>query len=156
MAAIDELKQLLNDDLTGLRQLAATLTEEKQALADSDIKAIEKLTQDKNLLLGQIRERAKQKIRTLVAMGFKPENGDPSRFIRSAGIDELTSLWLTAEQELRTCHTLNSVNSRIVGHLQRRLNRLGDIFRGSAGQAKLYGASGQQTSLSQRNSLASA
>ncbi|MBS3804083.1 MAG: flagellar protein FlgN [Oleiphilaceae bacterium] len=156
MAAIDELKHLLNEDLTGLRQLAATLAAEKEALAASDIHTIEALTEDKNALLSQVRERAKQKIHALIAMGYKPENGDPSRFIRSAGIEELTSLWTAAEQELKTCHALNGINSRIVGHLQQRLTRLTDIFRGSAGQAKLYGASGQQTSLGQRNSLASA
>lgn len=156
MAAIDELKHLLKEDLNGLRQLADILATEKDALATSDLRAIETLTQDKNALLGQIRERAKQKIHALVAMGYKPENGDPSRFIRSAGLADLTGLWLTVDQELKACHALNSINSRVVGHLQQRLTRLTDIFRGSAGQAKLYGASGQQTSLGQRNSLASA
>jgi flagella synthesis protein FlgN len=156
MAAIDELKQLLNQDVESLRQLAATLTAERDALACSDIQAIETLTRDKNALLDQVRERARQKIRVLVVMGYKPEAGAPSRFLRSAGIEELSSLWAAAEKQLRSCHEINGVNSRVVGHLQQRLSRLTDIFRGSAGQAKLYGASGHQTSLGQRNSLASA
>lgn len=156
MAAIDELKQLLTQDLETLERLAGLLVEEKTALTASDVSAIEPLTQQKNALLDQVRERAKSKIRALVAMGYRPETGDPSRFIRSAGLTELTELWLSAEQALRACQEQNRTNSRIVGHLQQRLSRLTDIFRGSAGHSKLYGATGHQTSLGQRNILASA
>lgn len=156
MAAIDELKLLLNEDVKDLDQLADLLNTEKDKLKGSDIRAIEPLTQQKNALLTQVRERARQKIHALVAMGYRPDGGDPSRFIRSAGLQDLTSLWLSAEKRLKTCHELNSVNGRILSHLQQRLSKLTDIFRGSAGQAKLYGASGQQTSAGQRNILASA
>lgn len=156
MAAIDELKQLLTQDLDTLERLATLLSEEKTALTASDVSAIEPLTQQKNALLDQVRDRAKAKIRALVAMGYRPETGDPSRFIRSAGLTELTELWSAAEQALKRCQEQNRTNSRIVGHLQQRLSRLTDIFRGSAGQSKLYGATGQQTSLGQRNILASA
>lgn len=156
MAAIDELKQLLTQDLETLERLASLLLEEKTALTASDVAAIEPLTQQKNALLDQVRDRAKSKIRALVAMGYRPETGDPSRFIRSAGLTELTELWASAEQALKQCQEQNRTNGRIVGHLQQRLSRLTDIFRGSAGQSKLYGASGQQTSLGQRNILASA
>ncbi|WP_166263668.1 flagella synthesis protein FlgN [Marinobacter caseinilyticus] len=156
MAAIDELKQLLIDDAGDLDQLADLLKEEKLMLKGSDIRAVETLTQHKNVILERVRERAKQKIHRLVAMGYRPQNGEPSRFIRSAGMAELTTLWLSAEQRLKTCHQLNTINSRVVSHLQKRLSILSDIFRGSAGQAKLYGAKGQQTNLGQRNILASA
>ncbi len=156
MAAIDDLKQLLNQDVSDLNQLAFLLDEEKAKLKSSDIRAIEPLTQQKNGMLGQIRERAKRKIHLLVEMGYRPEHGEPSRFIRSAGLSELTSLWQAAETALKTCHERNRVNSRIVSHLQNRLTKLTDIFRGSAGQAKLYGSSGQQTSVGQSNILASA
>ncbi len=156
MAAIDELKQLLTEDLQTLQRLADILVEEKAALTASDVAAIEPLTQQKNALLDQVRDRAKTKIRVLVAMGYRPQTGNPSQFIRSAGLTELTGLWTEAEQALKQCQEQNRVNGRIVGHLQQRLTRLTDIFRGSAGQSKLYGATGQQTSLGQRNMLASA
>ncbi|WP_404363032.1 flagella synthesis protein FlgN [Marinobacter sp.] len=156
MAPIDELKQLLDEDIQNLRDLTSTLHAEKEALRASDIKAIEPLTQAKNSLLEQVRERAKRKIHLLVAMGYRPQTGEPSQFIRSAGIGELTALWQSAEEELKACKELNGRNGRIVGHLQQRLGRLTDIFRGSAGHAKLYGASGQQTSLGHKNILGSA
>lgn len=156
MAAIDELKQLLTQDLDTLGHLGDLLAQEKTALTASDVSVIEPLTQQKNALLDQVRDRAKSKIRALVAMGYRPETGDPSRFIRSSGLTELTELWSAAEQALKRCQQQNQTNSRIVGHLQQRLARLTDIFRGSAGQSKLYGATGQQTSLGQRNILASA
>ncbi len=156
MAAIDDLTKLLNDDIRDLDQLNDTLTAEKMALRGSDINAIEPLTQVKNSLLNRIRDRARQKVHALVAMGYRPETGAPSQFIRSAGLTDLTNLWQTAEKKLAQCHELNGLNGRIIAHLQKRLASLTDIFRGSSGQAKLYGASGQQTSLGQRNILASA
>ena len=89
-------------------------------------------------------------------MGYRPENGEPSRFIQSAGLSELFDLWQQADQKLRACQALNQTNGRVIGHLQKRLSRLTDIFRGSTGQQKLYGAKGQQTSVSSTTVLASA
>ncbi|WP_309044397.1 flagella synthesis protein FlgN [Marinobacter sediminicola] len=156
MAAIDNLKNLLSLDIRQLETLADILKNEKTCLSDSDTKALDTLTREKNAVLGDIRERAKQKIRTLVAMGFRPDSGDPSRFIRSAGLDELYALWQEADSKLRECHILNENNGRIINHLQKRLTRLTDIFRGASGQQKLYGAKGQQTTVSNRTVLASA
>lgn len=156
MAAIDDLKHLLSEDVRQLETLSDLLKSEKDCLATSDLKSLHSLTAEKNQILGQVRERAKQKIHALVAIGFRPEAGEPSRFIRSAGFTELYNLWKQADSGLRQCQELNRHNGRVVGHLQTRLNRLTDIFRGSSGQQKLYGAKGQQTSVSSRNVLASA
>lgn len=156
MAAIDDLKNLLLLDIRQLENLADTLKKEKTCLSGSDTKALEALTREKNAILGDVRERAKQKIRVLVAMGFRPDNGDPSRFIRSAGLHEAYALWQEADLKLKECHVLNENNGRIINHLQKRLTRLTDIFRGASGQQKLYGAKGQQTTVSSRTVLASA
>ncbi|OEY67412.1 flagella synthesis protein FlgN [Marinobacter sp. X15-166B] len=156
MAITDELEVLLREDIRQLHELAALLKAEKDSLTASDVKAIAPLTQQKNTLLEQVRERAKQKIHILVKMGYRPESGSPSRFIRSAGLTELHDLWATAQLALDECQAMNSINSRIVSHLQKRLHRLSDIFRGATGQQKLYGASGEQTSVNQRTILASA
>lgn len=156
MSKHNELKDLLTQDIRQLENLADVLNQEKTCLATSDIQTLDTLTREKNTILDQIRERARQKIRTLVEMGFNPKSGTPSRFIRSAGMDELTALWEEAEHRLQTCQELNGNNGRVLSHLQKRLARLTDIFRGAHGQQKLYGAQGQQTNVPQSNILASA
>ncbi|WP_273205902.1 flagella synthesis protein FlgN [Marinobacter subterrani] len=156
MAAIDDLKNLLSQDISQLEALADVLDREKACLATSDLQALNGLTKEKGDLLGAIRERAKQKIRTLVQMGYRPESGEPSRFIRSAGLAELYQLWQEADQKLRACQSLNQANGRVISHLQKRLSRLTDIFRGATSQPKLYGARGEQTTVSSRTVLASA
>lgn len=156
MAAIDDLKTFLAQDISQLDELADLLGKEKTLLGNSDLRQLEALTQEKNRLLGAIRERAKQKIRTLVQMGYRPENGEPSRFIRSAGLIDVTELWQQADSKLKTCQALNQTNGRVISHLQKRLSRLTDIFRGATGQQKLYGARGEQTSVSSSTVLASA
>jgi|25BtaG_2_1085352.scaffolds.fasta_scaffold00225_13 flagella synthesis protein FlgN len=156
MAAIDDLKNLLSQDISQLDTLADILDKEKACLASSDLQALNALTKEKNDLLSAVRERARQKIRTLVQMGYRPESGEPSRFIRSAGLSDLDQLWQDADRKLRACQTLNQTNGRVISHLQKRLTRLTDIFRGATSQPKLYGAHGEQTTVSSRTVLASA
>lgn len=156
MAAIDDLNTLLSQDIHQLDELAGVLGEEKACLGNADLQQLQSLTQAKNQLLGAIRERARQKIRLLVQMGYRPENGEPSRFIQSAGLTELVWRWQEADQKLRACQALNQTNGRVVTHLQKRLARLTDIFRGATGHQKLYGARGEQTTVSSSTVLASA
>ncbi|QBM16830.1 hypothetical protein MARI_09260 [Marinobacter sp. JH2] len=156
MAAIDELKILLNEDIRQLDVLADLLLREKEALASADISPLHELTEEKNQILGTIRDRARQKIHHLVDMGYRPDAGEPSRFIRAGGMDDLYQLWKAADQKLRECQSLNQNNGRVVGHLQKRLARVADIFRGASSQQKLYGAQGQQTNVSSSTVFASA
>ena len=156
MSTVEKLQVLLDQDLTQLRELKALLEDEKTALGNADVRGIEPLTEKKNALLSAIRDRARQKVHLLVEMGFRPDQGHPSRFIRSAGLTGLYESWESAQAALADCHALNQQNSKLVSHLQSRLARLTDIFRGSSGQQKLYGSTGQQTTVGQRNILASA
>jgi flagella synthesis protein FlgN len=156
MSAIDELKDLLCEDIRQLGKLADILGQEKSCLSSSDVQQLDNLTRQKNTLLDQIRDRAGRKIRVLVAMGFNPKAGNPSRFIRSTGMQDLTALWEEAERQLKECQQQNANNGRVLSHLQKRLSRLTEIFRGASGQQQLYGAQGQQTRVSNSNVLASA
>ena len=156
MAAIDELKELLEQDIRQLSTMANLLSQEQQLLSTSDLQQLQSVTEQKNALLEQIRERAKLKIHALVAMGFRPDSGNPSRFIVALGLTELHQLWQHAEQHLKQCQQLNQNNGRVMAHMQKRLARLSDIVRGASSQQKLYGAGGQHTAISSRTILASA
>lgn len=156
MAAIDELNNLLSQDIRQLQTLADLLEQEKSCLASSDMHALEAITAEKNTILEQVRARAKQKIHHLVAIGYRPDSGAPSRFIRGAGLTELAERWSEANERLTFCQELNRNNGRVISHLQKRLARLTDIFRGASSQQKLYGAHGEQTRASSRTILASA
>jgi len=156
MSNIDELQNLLNQDIRQLDQLNDVLEQEKSLLSTSDVKALAEVTQAKNRHLADIRERAKTKIRLLVAIGFRPDQGDPSRFLRSAGFSEAVKLWDDASARLRQCQAVNQNNGRVIAHLQKRLAKLTEIFRGATGQDKLYGAKGEEQAVSHSNILASA
>lgn len=156
MSHLDELNDLLNQDNLQLEALETVLEKEKSLLSGSDVKSLASITREKNHHLDQIRDRAKTKIRVLVAMGFRPDQGDPSRFLRSAGLMDTLALWDQASRRLAQCQALNQANGRVIAHLQKRLSRLTEIFRGATGQDKLYGAKGQEEAVSHRNVLASA
>ena len=156
MAAIDDLKNLLAQDIRQLSAMMDLLSQEKELLSTTDMKQLQRLTDEKNAQLAQTRERAKLKIRALVAMGFRPESGSPSRFIAASGLTELHQCWQQAEQTLIQCQQLNQNNGRIMAHMQKRLARLSDIVRGVSCRQKLYGAGGQQMAVSSSTILASA
>jgi len=156
MAAINELRTLLDEDIRQLETLADLLSREAELLSSRDIKPLQALTEQKNTLLAGIRERAKSKIRLLVAMGYRPGSGEPSQFIRAGGMEDLFLLWKDANTKLESCQALNQNNGRVIGNLQKRLSRLTDIFRGASCQQKLYGANGGHTNVSSRTILASA
>lgn len=156
MSNLDELNDLLTQDIRQLETLGNILAKEKSLLSGPDVRSLADLTEEKNLHLNQIRERAKAKIRLLVAMGFRPDQGEPSRFLRSAGLDDTVALWSEASDRLAQCQVLNQANGRVMSHLQKRLARLTEIFRGATGQDKLYGAKGQEEAVSHSNVLASA
>lgn len=156
MSNINELKDLLRQDIQQLAALGDLLEQEQTLLSGTDVRSLASVTQEKNQHLNQIRERAKVKIRVLVAMGFRPDKGDPSRFLRSAGLDDAVLLWEEASASLEQCQTINQANGRVISHLQKRLSKLTEIFRGATGQDKLYGAKGQEEAVSHSNVLASA
>lgn len=156
MTTHDQLKTLLEEDIRQLDELADLLLQEKSVLSSPDIQPLQAITTLKNGLLEGVRERAKKKVHLLVNLGYTPKSGEPSRFIRAGGMSSLYQLWKEAENRLRHCQTINQNNGRVLGHLQQRLTRLTDIFRGASGQQKLYGAKGQQTNVSSSNILASA
>lgn len=156
MSNINELKDLLSQDIQQLAALGDLLVQEQTLLSGTDVRSLASVTQEKNQHLNQIRERAKVKIRLLVAMGFRPDKGDPSRFLRSAGLDDAVQLWEEASARLEQCQTINRANGRVISHLQKRLSKLTEIFRGATGQDKLYGAKGQEEAVSHSNVLASA
>lgn len=156
MKAVDELKHLLSEDLRQLESLADLLRREKELLRESDVRSLQSITGEKNALLDDFRHRARRKIQALVAMGYRPDLGAPSRFILTTGLTDVYQLWQQAETQLRQCQQANQENGRILTHLQKRLGRLADIFRGGASLPKLYGARGEQTSVSDRSILASA
>lgn len=156
MAAIDDLKNLLAQDIHQLSAMIDLLSQEKELLPTTDMKQLQLLTEEKNAQLEQIRERAKLKIHALVGMGFRPQSGSPSRFIAASGLTELYRLWQQAEQALIQCRQLNQNNGRIMAHMHKRLDRLSDIVRGGSSRQKLYGAGGQQMAVSTSTVLASA
>lgn len=151
-----ELKALLHQDLASLEELGELLQQEQEALGANDMTGLEALVTRKNALLDSIRERARGKVRHLVAVGFKPASGPPSSFLQGLGDPELLHLWDTAYTKMQDCLAANNVNGQVINHLQKRAGRLSDIIRGVNASQKLYGAAGREESVSHKSVLANA
>lgn len=157
--SFETLDQLLRKDEANLDRLAEVLEQEHQALAGNEMGQLEQATSEKNELLDALRDRAKQKIRVLARMGYRPDSGQAiSAFLREqAGAQStLMERWEGAQKRLNECQYRNEVNGRILGHLQRRLSRISDIIRGAGQQQSLYGSTGESHSLTQSQVFVSA
>jgi len=153
---IDQLAALLNTDLQSLDLLDAALQQEHQALEKNTSEALESATREKNALLEQLRERARQKVHLLVDLGYRPDKGAPSAFLEHNGAPaRMLELWHRAQSRLEDCQRQNAVNGRIISHMQRRLTRMADILRGNDRSQRLYGAAGQTQNLNHNSVLAS-
>ena len=155
---LDGLKSLLRRDEGDLEKLTGVLATEHQALAGNDMTALEQATNEKDELLKAVRERARRKIRLLAQLGYSPDSGEsPGTFLERVCADAgLIEQWHSTRKRLEHCQHRNSVNGRILGHLQRRLARISDIIRGADRNQSLYGSGGEAHSLNPRHVLASA
>lgn len=151
-----ELKALLHHDLASLEELDDLLRQEQKALGANDMASLDALVARKTALLDTIRERARSKVRHLVALGFKPASGSPSSFLQGLEEQELTHLWHAAYATMQSCLAANNVNGQVINHLQKRAGRLSDIIRGVNNSQKLYGAAGREESVSHKSVLANA
>lgn len=156
MTPTQHLEQLLNEDSLLLSKLLAAIAEERLAMEARKIEKLQPITENKNTLLNELRERARIRIRALVGIGYRPDKGHPGDYVLALGIPGLSSSWQTAASLLKEVHFQNEINGRVIGHLQRRLSRITDIVRGTAQQPRLYGAHGQERAISHSSILASA
>ena len=153
---LEELETLLGSDLQSLQQLNRALAREHQALEHNSADDLSALSEEKNRLLETLRQSARRKVHLLVEMGFRPNQGVPSQFLRENGAsDALLGLWQKAQTGLEICQRKNAVNGRIINHMQRRLSRMADILRGNDRSQRLYGSAGETQNLNHNSVLAS-
>lgn len=151
-----ELKALLEQDLSSLEALSGLLQEEQKALGANEMMTLAAVVSAKNSILDGLRARAREKVRHLVAAGFKPNNGAPSEFLERLGDDDLTGLWHKVHKAMSRCQAANVTNGQVITHLQKRTARLSEIIRGVNPSHKLYGAGGREESVSHKSVLANA
>ncbi|TVP58071.1 MAG: flagellar protein FlgN [Halomonadaceae bacterium] len=153
---LEQLTTLLRNDLENLKALNHTLGQEHRALESNNADSLTALSSEKEQLLAALRQRARQKVRLLVELGFRPDLGSPSAFlVKQAVSPELLGLWQKAQTGLEICQRQNSVNGRIISHMQRRLARMADILRGNDRSQRLYGSAGETRNLNHNSVLAS-
>lgn len=154
--ALEQLDTLLRSDLQSLQELNRVLAREHQALEKNSAESLNELSETKNQLLEALRQRARQKVRLLVEMGFRPDQGASSEFLSGKDVDPaIQNLWQKAQTGLEICQRQNAVNGRIISHMQRRLSRMADILRGNDRSQRLYGSAGETHNLNHNSVLAS-
>ncbi len=142
-----QLRQLLLAEHHVVEQLVELLGQERTALTERDVTAIERVTRAKTLALDAV-ERAGA-ARSAWARGAGVDAGSRAfgQFVRDAAArDEdsgLAEAWEKLDASLRTAHRENLVNGRIISRSRQSLSQLLDILRGQVDAPRLYGRGGR-------------
>ena len=102
--------RLLQQEAAVVKALQAVLKREHQALGKRDAAAITTASAEKEPLLGQLEQLAKQRNQILQQVGLGIDKPGFEAFIESDGSGLLRKFWGVLEELLRECQKQNQVN----------------------------------------------
>ena len=151
--SIEQLKTLVQQDISDLEQLNQVLIQEKQLLATRDVEQIKRISSQKDALVKQVETRAKQKAKLLATSGLGIKPGNVTATLETYGDQQLLTSWKASLELLDQCKRRNEVNGAIITRSQHRTAKLMTIIRGQNATPSLYGQKGKQSIMSGRQTL---
>jgi flagellar biosynthesis protein FlgN len=144
-----QISTLLNQDAVLLNSLVSVLLKEQASLVTMDIDAIEKLLDEKAVLLQKITQATKARHLALGQAGFDAnENGMPA-WVSKNGRAQDQATWQTFQQQLARAKELNRVNGQMINqHFKRNQLTLNQL-QGRPANTGVYGPNGQTTTSNQ-------
>lgn len=134
MSPAQQLRSVLQSELNIARQLAELLNTEREALALSDIDAINQINQQKQPLIMKLEQHGRQRDGLLNATGFPTGKQGLEAFIENQTEDDATALKQlisTLKIAAQHCQQRNQVNGGIVSINRQYLQRAISVLRGA-------------------------
>lgn len=157
MSAFSEnLYSLLKTDLADIEQLQKALASERTAISSRSVTDIKRITEQKQLLLQSLDQRAKQKAQLIAQSGLGIRPGQVEASISKLNDEKLIALWRKTRSALEACKEKNKTNGLMISRSLQRTNKLMSIIRGQAKAPKLYGHQGKETNFSSQQHLGKA
>jgi flagella synthesis protein FlgN len=152
----EQLKHLLNQDISELNNLNRTLDAEKETLKTRDSKKIQATANSKQQIIQSLESRAKLKATLIAKSGLGIRPGEVETTLKTLNDEELITLWQSSRDLLSTCKDKNHINGSIITRTLTRTNKLMSIVRGQNSSQKLYGQQGKESSYSGRQIIGQA
>lgn len=149
----------INLSRTSCKQLLALLTEEQTLLAQRSFPALERLIQQKTLLLKRLEDCAKERniwVEQYQLQTQERSNDTHKAFAYWAKKMGLNDSWQELQALLSECQRANEVNGKIMIRSHATHKQLLDILRGQSGATNLYNDKGAKRSGVAGNALGEA
>lgn len=142
----------LDTDISACELLLTLLEQEREALANRDIDALDTIIEGKATQLKQLEASAQN--RTAWARQYLGNNANGldeikkawQNLVEDAAIPQLKERWESLKTLQNSCKEKNEANGKILARNQKTFNRLLDIVRGQTATPNLYSAAGKSTS----------
>lgn len=140
-----QISTLFNQDVKLLNELVSLLSKEQGFLINMDIDDIEKVLDDKSVLIKQISASSAARHQALGKAGYDANENGMATWVRSIAEQALGNAWQAFQSQLEQAKELNRVNGQMINqHFKRNqqtLNQLqGKVPNAAAG---VYGPNGQ-------------
>jgi flagella synthesis protein FlgN len=145
---VDELKRVLQGEVTTAGRLLAILQTEQQALADSDAEVLEKILADKQPLIQQLDMATHEHKALLTRAGLVADARDIEGFLTTLDHSRLgvASTWKQLHDIVRQCRDQNQRNGRLAVFQRHKTEQALHILLGASPNNESYGPDGASTS----------
>ncbi|HEY0563684.1 MAG TPA: flagellar protein FlgN [Methylophilus sp.] len=145
---------VFEQDTQLVNQLLVDLQHEQEALVVADIDAIEKLIDQRLVLLQQLSVAAKNRYDALAALGFEANEKGMSDWLERQAKPALNVAWVSFQKSLVQAKEMNRLNGVLINKHFNRNQQVLSHLQGDNSKAAMYSKNGQAKSpLYLRNSL---
>ncbi|GGC07819.1 hypothetical protein GCM10011352_37660 [Marinobacterium zhoushanense] len=155
----DQLHPLIEQGVELLRELEKLLQEERSALEQRDLEAIQRATSSKESLLAAIHENFTARHTLLSNLGVELSAEGWERYLKTLPGEnalKLGELWQTLADALAQVQQESTVNQQIILRGQESTERLLNLLQGKNQKSQLYGSSGKSNNFSTQSRIGKA
>ncbi|MBL4852004.1 MAG: flagellar protein FlgN [Gammaproteobacteria bacterium] len=153
-----EFLNQLSAEITLAKTMAKILSDERNALANSDAAQMDKTSQEKRSLLADLEAHARKRLQLVTNMGYQKKLGTVRHFLSQKDPSQaLLQSWDSLNRQLQLCSDQNQINGRIISLSQRKTEMTLNVLRGQLPQSNsAYNHFGKMTHHSHGVCLSSA
>jgi len=142
------LEAVLTQEVECTERLMKSLDAERSALANRDMTALARSTEDKLVQTQELEELEQQRERLLAGMGFTGKVTDLSEYFQTlpGKTHGLRELWQQVLANTEACRKDNLTNGGILEASRQHVEQALCILRGQAGSPSLYDPNGETAS----------
>ena len=145
---LQSISEMIHEDLSCSRKLLALMEQESAATQSRNFDILEKLVNEKNRLLIQIKHNADRRYQLLTTNGKKADEAQWLNFLNglenAADNHALTDQWKEIQQNIENCQAINNINGKVIQRGIKCHEQLIRLMRGNNPKTGLYNAQGKK------------